>query len=93
MRRVHLGQARPPTKEDSDGKRWLTERSQLSDRPAVSGDRQLLAEGDAVDHLRTMVAQVTDRNLCHSLGVSPVRTDGQVAAALAGPSLRRSPRK
>ena len=42
---------------------WTRERAELGDRTSVTGDGQVLARGDSIEHLGALVPQLADRHL------------------------------
>jgi len=69
---VHRRQPRPPFDEHVD-REWLTlEGNQKSDRPTVSSHGHSFAVSNTVNHVPTVVAQFTNRDLTHLDSVSRV---------------------
>lgn len=61
---------------------------QLGYRAAIPSNRKAFAALDAVDDLTSMIAQIPDGNLTHTLSVSPVRR--QRSAVLLGSTKART---
>ena len=62
---IDMGEARPPMQQLFGAEALTRERAEFGDRTSVTGDGQVLARSDSIEHLAGLVLQLANRHFGH----------------------------